>query len=144
MSAPEPKDPLATAEGLQAALAAMAGELQRVRQGERRNRAFVIFDIALTVLLTLVGGVAVHSATVASQADKAQLALCQAGNVARAQQLGLWDYLFHLAGKPPTSQARKLDAEFLHHVHTVFMPRNCSKLGQPGGPATTITPRGTR
>jgi hypothetical protein len=142
MSTPERKDPVTTAENLGASIDGMSAELGRLRKYGRHNRWFVVVDVVLTVVLALTGGLAVHSAQVASQASKAQLALCQAGNVARAQQIVLWDHLLSVAKAPPhetaaqREQRLKTVGAFRAYVHRVFRSRDCSKLGQPGGPAT--------
>lgn len=125
---------IATAQDLTEALGSMAAEVKRLRTYGRRNRKFIIFDIALTVLLSGVGYLAVHAAQSASQANSAQLALCQAGNVARAQQVTLWGHLLSLPpapGSPPPSAAQeKRIAEFKAYLDTVFAPRDCSRLGR--------------
>ena len=62
------------------------------------------------------------------------LALCQAGNDARAQQVTLWTHLIAISAPPPRQtpaqkQARdKLIGSFLAYVRHVFAPRNCDKL----------------
>jgi hypothetical protein len=140
MSMPEARDPVQTAKDLTAAVGTLSKEVARLRRFGRHNRWFILVDIVLTVALSLFGALAVHSAQIASRASSAQLALCQAGNVARAQQVGIWDYLLTLSGPPKTPQARVLITKFEHRLKVVFMPRNCARLGQPGGPAT----RGTR
>lgn len=142
MSAPEPRDALVTAEGLRNALTGMAKELKRVRSHSRHNRWFILLDIVLTVGLAVTSGIALHAVQQAARADSAQLALCRAGNVSRAEQDGLWMFLIHLSAPPKTAQARKVLTEFEHHLKIVFRPRNCARLGQPGGPATsTAGPR---
>lgn len=62
-----------------------------------------------------------------------QLALCQAGNVVRAQQTGLWDYIISLppakGSPPPTAQQEQRVAAFRAYLGKVFAPRDCSHLG---------------
>jgi len=125
---------LATAKDLTGALTAMAAEVKRLRTYGRRNRKFIWIDIALTILLSGVGALSVHATQSASQANSAQLALCQAGNTARAQQVRLWDYITDLPpvkGSPPPSAAQKKRvADFKAYLNTVFAPRDCSHLGR--------------
>jgi hypothetical protein len=131
---PQP-DPVATAQGLTKALTDVAAEVQQLRKYGRRNRLFIVFDVLLTVLLTGVGFIAVHAGSQASQASSAQLALCEAGNVARAQQVKLWTHLLDLPapkGAPPKTPAQvKQAAEFRVYLHQVFASRDCAALGKP-------------
>lgn len=58
--------------------------------------------------------------------------LCQAGNVARAQQVGLWEYVLHISRPPPHetaaqhAQRERTVRAFTAHLHKVFAPRNCA------------------
>jgi len=127
-------------EGMTAQLAALDA------YGHRSRRMIWGLIVSITLDLILTAGIAVtaiqaHNAdtsasaarAVAAVAQQDNRALCEASNVSRAQQLGLWDYLFSLAGKPATARTAKLDAEFLHHVAVVFAPRDCSHVS-PGKP----------
>jgi hypothetical protein len=67
----------------------------------------------------------------AARADTAQLALCQSSNTARANEIDLWDFLIRLSQPPRTARGRKVLAEFVSHLNTVFAPRDCAHLGQP-------------
>ena len=127
---PNNDDALVTAKNLTGAVTGLAGEVKRLRNYGRFNRKFILFDIALTILLAGVGAVSVHATQTASHASSAQLALCKSGNEARAQQIGLWDYLIKLSPPPPTAQARERLAKFEHHLNVIFAPRNCSHLGK--------------
>lgn len=124
------REALDAAGRLTDALAKTAAEVSALRRYGRHNRWFIAFDIVLTVLLTLSGGIAVHAVQTATRADSAQLALCRAGNTARAQQAELWDYLISLSKPPRTAQGRRLVGEFEHHLRVVFAPRDCARLGQ--------------
>lgn len=124
-----PQDPLTTAEGLRTALTGMTKELKRLRRYGRHNRWFIAVDVLLTIVLALTGALAVHAAQTANQASSAQLALCQAGNVSRAEQDGLWMFLIRLSPPPKTAQGRKVLTEFEHHLGVVFKPRDCRRLG---------------
>lgn len=134
MSTPQqPPDPVATAQDLTRALGAMAEEVKRLRAFGRHNRLFVIIDILLTVLLSGVGYLSVHAAQSASQANSAQLALCQAGNTARGQQVTLWTHLLSLppaSGQPRTKAQQQQIAAFEVYIHSIFKPRDCSRLGR--------------
>lgn len=122
------QDPVATAKDLTGAVNVLAAEVKRLRKYGRTNRRFVLFDIALTVGLTLFGALAVHAASQAAHANSAQLALCQASNVARAQQVTLWDHVIGESHPRSKEQAHAL-AAFGAYVHMVFRPRNCAALG---------------
>ena len=92
MTTPADRDPVATAKGLTDALKGMAAELKRLSDYGRRSRHLILFtlislalDVALTVVVGLLA-VQSHDATVTAQrASASNLALCQAGNTARAQ-----------------------------------------------------------
>lgn len=122
------REALDTAQGLVTAMRGLAAEVKRLRTYGRHNRWFVVFDIALTVLLAATGFLSVHAADQASRVNSAQLALCRAGNVARHQQVQLWDYVVHLS-PPKTKQAREVTVKFEHHLHAIFAPRDCTRLG---------------
>ena len=63
------------------------------------------------------------NATRAAEASTVQL--CQAGNTARAQQAGLWEYILGLSRQPRTPQQQAVVARFERHLHAVFAQRNC-------------------
>jgi hypothetical protein len=140
VSRPGDSEALEAARSQTEAMGKLADEVRGLRKSGRRTWKFVLFDITLTVLLTVVSFIAVHAGQSAHVAQvAAQLAeqdnrnLCESSNVSRAQQLGLWDYLFALAGPAKTAEGTKLDNEFLHHVAAVFAPRNCVHV-DPGSP----------
>jgi len=123
-------DPLAAITGVMKELQATRAEVVRLRTYGRRNRKFIVFDIILTVLLTALSGGVVHAIQSAGHANSAQLALCQAGNTARAQQIGIWEFLLKLGNQPRTAHEKQVVDEFLAHLHQVFAPRDCASLGQ--------------
>ncbi len=57
-----------------------------------------------------------------------QMALCQAGNVSRAQQIDLWEFVLRISGPPKTAAGRVVAAKFEAHLHAVFAPRDCKHL----------------
>lgn len=83
----------------------------------------------------------------AARADSAQQALCLSSNTARANEVDLWEFLIALGQPPKTAQGRRVLAQFVHHLHTVFAPRDCAHLGQSARaparrPATEPAPPG--
>jgi hypothetical protein len=122
-------DPRAAVAEVLRELQATRDEVARLRRSGRRTFRFVLFDVAITLGVFAAGAIGVHAADSASQANGAQLALCQAGNTSRAQQADLWEFLIHLS-PPKTEQGKKLIATFEHHLHAVFAPRDCSRLGR--------------
>jgi hypothetical protein len=107
----------------------------------RRNRVMIwvtIVSLVLDILLTAgfaVVAVQAHDASTAATANaQYQQALCQAGNVARAQQIQLWTHLLSLqpaAGTPKRTPAQQKQlGEFRAYIHSVFLSRNCKQLGQ--------------
>jgi hypothetical protein len=126
----ESRDPVAAAQDLTGAVAGLADEVKRLRSYGRRNRAFIVFDVLLTILLAVTGVASVHAVRSANSANSAQLALCQAGNEARAQQIGLWTYVLSISKKPETAQQQKNIEAFKQHLNVIFAPRDCSHLGR--------------
>jgi hypothetical protein len=125
------KEALVTARVLADALTGVQAEMKRLRRYGKSNRKFILLDIVLTLGLALSGVVSVHAVQSADNANSAQLALCQAGNVARDQQVQLWEYVLHLsAGKHQTAAQKQVAATFDHHLHVLFAPRNCAVLGR--------------
>jgi hypothetical protein len=143
-----------TAQALTDALNAMTGQLEAVRTGSedrdkalaasgRRTRriiigtaASVVLDIALTVLVTIVAVQASSASSSAAQTRNASVVSCQASNVTRAQEVGLWTHLVSVseAGPHPGQTAAQLKrneqalAAFLKYVGTVFAPRDCQQI----------------
>ena len=68
----------------------------------------------------------------AAAASAGQVALCRAGNTARAEQVALWTFIIRLSKRPRSAQQRQVIAEFEHHLRIVFAPRSCA-LPRPGG-----------
>lgn len=130
MTTPADRDPIATAKGLTDVVRGLTEEVVRLRKYGRTNRRFVVVDILLTLAVFLAGGIGVNAIQKASDANSAQLALCQAGNVSRAQQIDLWDYVLSLSKPPQTAEQRAVVAKFEQHLHQVFAPRDCQKLGR--------------
>ena len=66
------------------------------------------------------------------RAAASEAQLCQAGNTAREQQIGLWSYIIHISRPPPhetaaqRAQREKTVRVFLAHLHKIFAPRNCA------------------
>jgi hypothetical protein len=140
-------DALAAARGLTGALEGMTGQLAGLTAYGKRNRRMIwglIISITLDLILTAfvaVTAIQAHDANnsaktaraVAVAAAQNNRNLCESSNIARAQQVELWTYLFDLAGPPKTAQGAKLTAEFKHHLQVVFAPRDCSHVN-PGKP----------
>ena len=113
-------------------LAATKDEITRLRKFGKHNRAFILVDVALTILLTVFGYLSVHATQSANSAKAGQLALCQAGNTARAQQVQLWTHLIDTPPAPGTpkrtpTQQKQLD-DFRAYVVHVFAPRDCARI----------------
>ena len=142
MTGPDDAKALEAARNQTEAMQLLAAEVKKLRKSGRRTWKFVLFDVVLTVGLGVSSFVTAHalqsanSATVAAQAAKAAAKvaeadnrnLCLSSNVSRAQQIGLWDYLFQIAGPARTAQGAKLDAEFKQHLNSVFAPRDCASV----------------
>lgn len=141
---------LATAKSLTEALNEVSAECVRLRTYGRRNRKFIVFDVALTVALGVSSFIAVHAgesahnAQVAAVAARAAVAvavqdnrnLCLSSNVARAQQIELWDFVLGLGHSPQTAQEKKNIGAFRHELAVIYQPRDCSDVS-PGNPGPT-------
>jgi hypothetical protein len=148
MTTPD-RDPVATAQGLTDALTGMAGELNRLGAYGKRNRRLIWFtivslavDVALTVVVGLLAVQSHHASVTAQHASASNLALCQAGNTARAQNRELWDHLIQesltSAPRPGETPAQRAQAKkeldgLRSYVNTIFGSRNCSALGKKDG-----------
>lgn len=72
------------------------------------------------------------TATAVAQSDRH---LCPSGNVSRAQQASLWNYVLTTVPQQPASAAERTRiAEFKAHLHKLFAPRNC----EPGRRAVAL------
>jgi hypothetical protein len=134
-------DPITTAQGLTDALHQMSAEVRKLRWRARRNLVLVGFDILLTVALALTFSVArtaqqdallarvqarqVH--VLAAVNHRYNMALCQAGNVARHQQIALWEFAISFQRHPSAAQ-KSADERFIRHLRVIFAPRNCAHL----------------
>jgi hypothetical protein len=152
-----PKDvTIRTAKDLTSALTGLSERLDAVKADSedrdkglkrygRLNRRLVVIDILLTVAIAAATWVSAHAYDTASQAaDSASqlrtstIVACQQANVARAENVQLWNHLLDMsASKPPPGQTAaqhaKVIAAFRAYVATVFKAKDCEKLyrGKP-------------
>jgi hypothetical protein len=147
---PPPQDAMAAARGLTGALDGMSARLDAVRaDSEERDAAILAYgrtnrrmirwliisvtlDVVLTVIVGFLGIQARDNAVALQKTAASNLALCQAGNVARHQQVQLWDFILGLGHAPRTAAQRKNVAEFEHHLYEIYAPRDCAHLGGSG------------
>jgi hypothetical protein len=143
------QDAANAARGLTAALDQMSRRLEEVREdGEariaflaaygRRNRRLIlatigslVLDITLTIILAVVA-VQAHEASVAARhASASNLALCQSANVARHQQISLWDFVLNLpSSHRQTAQEKRNVVTFEAYLKKIYAPRDCAALGR--------------
>lgn len=160
-------DALTVAQQLAEALDGLSGRLDGVKEDSekrdadlrtygRRNRRYLVFDIALTVALAVSTFIAVGASQSARDAQASAAAaraavtvtaqdnrnLCLSSNAARAQNLELWDHLLNLSSASPPrpgetaaeqAQGRRELAALRAYVSHVFAPRDCAHPG-PGNP----------
>ena len=146
----------ATAQDLTAALNVLAAEVKRLRTYGRKNRAWIVFDVLLTVALGISSFIAVHASVSAHDAQEAAVAaraaavvaeqdnrnLCLSSNVARSQQIELWTFVIGLGkGKPQTAQQKENIEAFRHELALIDGPRDCSHVS-PGNPGPVPAPSG--
>jgi hypothetical protein len=138
-------DPIRAAQDLTTALQGLAQRLedvkgdseardeQQVKYGHR-SRLLIFIDIALTVVLGLVGWQAHDASNSAAQNRQSTLISCQQTNVARAENQQLWNYVLTLFSPRPGETAaekaagEKVLAALRAHVDTTFAARDCRKL----------------
>jgi hypothetical protein len=66
-----------------------------------------------------------YARTQRSQSDRN---LCLSGNVSRAQQVSLWNYVLAISQQPPSSVESARVADFQAHLHKLFAPRDCAHI----------------
>jgi len=79
----------------------------------------------------------------AARSSASQMALCQASNTARMEQVGLWEYVIRQSPRPRDAAGRARVARFERHLLVIFAPRDCAHLTPPParpGPAASRTP----
>lgn len=81
----------------------------------------IVLDVALTVVIGFLTASALHAN---STLHESQLNACALTNQSRAENLGLWDYLFHLAGGAKTPADKLL----LARVDKTFAPEDCAAI----------------
>ena len=118
-------------------LAERDAQLSRYGQRNRHLIWVTIVSLALDVLLTaalaVVAVQANHASGAASAVAQSDRNLCLSGNVARAQQVSLWNYVLTISQQPASSAERARVAEFRTHLHKLFAPRDCAHIN-PGSP----------
>ena len=145
---PDPANPLATAQWLGAQLVRLSGEIKKLRAYGKRNRLYIALDVLLTIVATGATVVALHAlgsassanshaasaaasaaaATAAEQAlHTAQVSGCESGNLSRAGELAVWDYLLK-ASKPTSAKQAAQLAAFDQFLKTTFAPRDCAAV----------------
>jgi hypothetical protein len=85
----------------------------------------LVLDLLLTAALTVVAIQAHDSSSAVAQSDRN---LCLSGNVARAQQISLWNYILSSSHQPATPAQREQIAKFQAHLQQLFAPRDCSHI----------------
>jgi hypothetical protein len=85
-------------------------------------------DLLLTAALTVVAVQANRASGAATAVAQSDRNLCLSGNVSRAQQVSLWNYVLTIPQQPATSAERTRVAEFKAHLHKLFAPRNCDHV----------------
>ena len=136
---------------LSAALDAVTTELGELKRALLRSKRFtrmlawsLVADVVLTVALAIVTGITLTAYSNAAAANRqaegayrqavhafaSNQALCEASNVARHQQIGVWYELLGDLGKPRTGQARRVEDGFKVYLRRIFAPRDCPALGR--------------
>lgn len=145
----QPQDVTQVARDLTTALDRMSEQLEAVREGSeerdealreygRTNRRLIrglivslVIDIIVTVAVGIIGIQAHNNAVAIRKTSASNLALCLASNVARHQQIELWDFVLSLGSdKHRTAQEEQNVAAFRAHLAAIYAPRDCTALGK--------------
>lgn len=142
--APEPttlQAVLAALKDLAARMTTLTAEVVHLRKYGKRNRRYIVIDIALTVVIAAVSYVAVHAESSAhqngvtiAQLHATQVNGCRAGNQTRVQEIQLWTHLASVATPAPGETHRQIIkgkrtvAALLAYIRSTFRPRNCRAL----------------
>ena len=143
-------DALETARNQTEAMKTLATEVRRLGSYGRRNRLYILFDVLLTIALAVSSFIAVHASESAHTAQAAAVAaraaaavatqnnraLCESSNVARSQQIELWNFVLGLGHAPQTAEQKKNIAAFRHELQVIYQPRDCANVS-PGNPGPT-------
>jgi hypothetical protein len=109
-------------------------DAQLSRYGQRNRHLIWVtiislaLDLLLTAALTVVAVQAHHASGAASAVAQADRNLCLSGNVARAQQVSLWNYVLTISQQPASSVGPARLADFKAHLHKLFAPRDCAHV----------------
>jgi hypothetical protein len=101
---------------------------QRNRHLIRVTFVSLVLDLLLTAALTVVAVQANHADGAASAVAQSSRNLCLSGNVSRAQQVSLWNYVLTIPQQPASAAERTRIAEFKAHLHKLFAPRDCAHV----------------
>jgi hypothetical protein len=88
----------------------------------------LVLDLFLTAALTVVAVQAHHASGAASAVAQSSRNLCLSGNVSRAQQVSLWNYVLASTQQSPRSVDPARVADFKAHLHKLFAPRDCAHV----------------
>ena len=97
-------------------------------------RAFTVLAVLSLVLSAASGWIAVRAVQGEIASRASTLALCEAGNQARAQQVQLWQHIIVISAPPPRETPAQhaaraaLIAGFQKYVRQVFAARDCNHL----------------
>ena len=129
---------------LEEATAALSSAVQGLKESVKglstythRTRHYIrwlVISIALDVLLTFglgyVGFQGHEAANQALQDAHSTKAFCVSSNVARAENLELWDHLFAVSSPPKTKEGAAKLKELRVYIDHTFAPRDCSNIVQ--------------
>jgi hypothetical protein len=109
-------------------------DAQLSRYGQRNRHLIritiisLVLDLILTAALAIVAVQANHASGAASAVAQSDRNLCLSGNVSRAQQVSLWNYVLTISQRPVSADERERVAEFRTHLHKLFAPRDCAHV----------------
>ncbi len=109
-------------------------DAQLSRYGQRNRHLIWVtiislaLDLLLTAALTVVAVQAHHASGAASAVAQSDRNLCLSGNVSRAQQVSLWNYVLTISQQSSRSADPARVADFKAHLHKLFAPRDCAHV----------------
>lgn len=116
---------LTTVRELSKRVVKLTKEVELLRKYGRRSRKWLVVDIILTVAVFVIS-------YLFAQQHSTLVAACQAGNVTRTQERGLWGHLYKSAlAEHPTPAQLAADRTLIAYVNKTFANRDCAAVYRP-------------
>jgi hypothetical protein len=122
---------LDAAAALTGSLQALTAQMARLTRSEKRNRRIIAaLAVSFAVDLAVTGGLAyntVRQNDVQNGIRASDIRQCQLANIARGQDIAIWNRLLTIPAGRPASAAQKAEvADLKRLVHVKDKPRDCA------------------